>query len=111
RGLLAHLDRLPRSVHSKPQLCDKLHHLIKCAWLYASLDSRNESIRSAHLLAALLENPDLLACEAAWPLLSLSDNQLQRLFGLLDQQSIERPQPTQHYTLEPTDNAPDANVS
>ncbi|WP_288857318.1 type VI secretion system ATPase TssH [uncultured Pseudomonas sp.] len=111
RGLLEHLDGLPRSVHSKPQLCDKLHHLIKCAWLYASLDSRNESIRSAHLLAALLENPGLLACEATWPLLSLSDNQLQRLFGLLDQQSIERPQQTQHYTLEPTDNAADANVS
>ncbi|VVQ17422.1 Protein ClpV1 [Pseudomonas fluorescens] len=99
RGLLDHLDTLPRSVQGKPQLCGKLQQLIKNAWLQASLDGNNDTLRSAHLLGALLETPSLLACEAAWPLLSLSDTQLQRLFEMLDQHSEERPQVQQQATL------------
>ncbi|WP_077046319.1 type VI secretion system ATPase TssH [Pseudomonas sp. KK4] len=91
RGLLDHLDTLPRTVQIKPQLCGKLQTLIKNAWLRASLDG-DENLRSAHVLGALLEDPDLLACDAVWPLLSLSQAQLQQLFALLDQHSEERPQ-------------------
>ncbi|MCW8278228.1 type VI secretion system ATPase TssH [Pseudomonas sp. PCH199] len=91
RGLLDHLDTLPRSVQGKPQLCGRLQELIKNAWLRASLEG-NDSVRSAHLLGELLTNPDLLACDAVWPLLSLSDIQLQQLFAVLDQHSEERPQ-------------------
>ncbi|WP_300631506.1 type VI secretion system ATPase TssH [Pseudomonas sp.] len=92
QGLLDHIDRLPRSVQIKPQLSDSLQQLIKNAWLLASLDDNNNSLRSAHLLSALMDTPSLLACEAAWPLLSLSEAQLQRLTALLDQTSEERPQ-------------------
>lgn len=92
RGLLDHLDTLPRSVQAKPQLCGKLQQLIKNAWLQASMEANSDALRSAHLLGALLETPGLLACEAAWPLLSISDSQLQRLFVLLDEHSEERPQ-------------------
>lgn len=99
RGLLEHLDTLPRSVQGKPQLCAKLQQLIKNAWLHASLDGNNDTLRSAHLLGALLETPSLLACEAAWPLLSISDAQLQRLFEMLDQHSEERPQVQQEAAL------------
>lgn len=98
RGLLDHLETLPRSVQGKPQLCGKLQALIKNAWLRASLDG-HDSLRSAHLLGALLENPELLACEAAWPLLSLSDSQLQQLFAVLDQHSEERPTLQQEASL------------
>ncbi|KPN90928.1 type VI secretion system ATPase TssH [Pseudomonas nunensis] len=91
-GLIEHLDRLPRSVQSKPQLSDSLQQLIKNAWLRASLDDNHESLRSAHLLSALMETPGLLVCEAAWPLLSLGEAQLQRLSVLLDQTSEERPE-------------------
>ncbi|MDI2590474.1 type VI secretion system ATPase TssH [Pseudomonas sp. 681] len=91
-GLLEHIDRLPRSVQSKPQLSDPLQQLIKNAWLLASLDDNNDSLRSVHLLSALKETPGLLVCEAAWPLLSLSEAQLQRLSVLLDQTSEERPE-------------------
>jgi type VI secretion system protein VasG len=101
RGLLDHLDTLPRSVQSKPQLCGKLQKLIELAWLRVSLDG-NDNLRSAHLLGALLESPNLLACEAAWPLLSLSETQLQHLFALLDQHSEERPQVQQETALDPT---------
>ncbi|MFV3016376.1 AAA family ATPase, partial [Pseudomonas sp. KHB2.9] len=90
-GLLEHIDRLPRSVQSKPQLSAPLQQLIKNAWLRASLDEHNDSLRSVHLLSALMETPNLLACEAVWPLLSLSEAQLQRLQVLLDQTSEERP--------------------
>ncbi|BAN45891.1 type VI secretion system ATPase TssH [Metapseudomonas resinovorans] len=92
RALLDHLDGLPRSVHDKPQLGGKLQQLIKNAWLRASLDDDNDRLRSLHLLGALLESPSLLECEAAWPLLSLTDAQLQRLVPLLDQHSEERPE-------------------
>jgi type VI secretion system protein VasG len=99
RALLDHLDTLPRSVKDKPQLCGKLHKLIETAWLRASLDGQ-DSLRSAHLLGALLASPDLLDCEAAWPLLSLSEVQLQQLLALLDQHSEERPQVQQQSALD-----------
>ncbi|HEF4762985.1 TPA: type VI secretion system ATPase TssH [Pseudomonas putida] len=97
-SLLDHLDTLPRSVQSKPQLCGKLQTLITNAWLRASLED-NDSLRSAHLLGALLESPELLACEAAWPLLSVSETQLQQLLPVLDQHSEERPQVQQEAVL------------
>lgn len=92
RGLLDHLDGLPRHVRGKPQLAGSLQQLIKSAWLRASLNGDNQHLRSVHLLGALIENPALLECEAAWPLLSLSEVQLERLQPWLDEQSEERPQ-------------------
>ena len=100
RGLLDHLDILPRSVQAKPQLCGKLQQLIKNAWLQASMEANSDTLRSAHLLGALLETPGLLACDAAWPLLSISDTQLQRLFVVLDEHSEERPQVQQQAALD-----------
>lgn len=88
-GLLAHLDRLPRSVTAKPQLSDTLQLLIESAWLLASLEDHNDALRSIHVLGALIENPQLLACDAAWPLVSLSPVQIQQLPSLLDQHSEE----------------------
>jgi type VI secretion system protein VasG len=110
-GLLGHLDTLPRSVQSKPQLCGKLQQLIKNAWLRASLDDNNDSLRSAHLLGALLETPSLLACESVWPLLSLSETQLEHLFPLLDQHSDERPQVQQEIALLPTQTSSAVNAT
>ncbi|WP_277962090.1 type VI secretion system ATPase TssH [Pseudomonas sp. RIT-To-2] len=91
RGLLDHLDGLPRSVQARPQLCSRLQQLIKHAWLRASLDDDHLQLRSVHVLGALLEVPALLACEAALPLLSLTEPQLQQLSPLLDK-SAERPE-------------------
>ena len=61
-GLLEHLDSLPRSMQGKPQLSEPLQQLIRNAWLRASLDDNHDSLRSAHLLGALMETPGLLAC-------------------------------------------------
>lgn len=110
-GLLEHLDRLPRSVQSKPQLCGKLQQLISNAWLNASLEDNSDTLRSAHLLSALIEAPGLLACEAAWPLLSISSVQLQNLVALLDQHSEERPQIQAQKALAGTDAITDASAT
>jgi type VI secretion system protein VasG len=109
RGLLDHLDTLPRSVQGKPQLCAKLQQLIKQAWLLASLDDNSDRLRSAHLLGALLESPNLLVCESAWPLLSLGEAQLNRLLPLLDQHSEERPQVQQESALNAADVSSELN--
>ena len=91
-GLLHHLDSLSSCVHGKPQLDEKLQQLIKSAWLRTYLDDNNDYLRSADLLGALLDTPSLVECEAALPLLSLSQAQLQQLLPYLDQHSVERAQ-------------------
>lgn len=97
--LLGYLDALPRSVHSRPQLSDDLQTLMKSAWLAASLQDDNQSIRSVHLLEALIASPRLARCEALWPLFSLGETQLSRLKPLLDAQSDERPELQQQASL------------
>ncbi|MBJ4956622.1 type VI secretion system ATPase TssH [Salmonella enterica subsp. enterica serovar Goldcoast] len=99
QDLLSHLDRLPRSVRSRPALSDNLETLLKQAWLAASLDSDYNQIRSQHLLQAMVESPKLVACDGLWPLLSLRSSQLQRLRPLLDAQSDERPEVQQVVSL------------
>ncbi|MGH8417180.1 MAG: type VI secretion system ATPase TssH [Pseudomonas sp.] len=115
-GLLAHLDRLPRSVTAKPQLSDTLQSLIESAWLLASLEGQNDALRSIHVLGALIENPHLLACDAAWPLVSLSPVQLQQLPSLLDQHSEESSLTSQDTSMaaeaaDPTSAAPGPAVN
>jgi type VI secretion system protein VasG len=99
QSLLSHLDALPRSVHTRPQLSDDVQALMKAAWLSASLDDDNQTIRSVNLLEALITKPKLLRCEDLWPLLSLSESQIRRLKPLLDAQSDERPELQQQESL------------
>ena len=68
------------------------------AWLRASL-SGEEHIRSIHLLMALVDKPKLVRCDGLWPLLTLAQSQLERLRGLLDAQSDERPEVQQEAEL------------
>lgn len=99
QDLLGWLDNLPRSVRSRPGLADSLLTLIRQAWLIASLEDDDATIRSHHLLAALIEKPTLIACNGLWPLLSLGRAQLERLKLLLDAQSDERPEVQQQESL------------
>jgi len=91
QALLGWLDRLPRVVRGRPQLAEPLNALLKAAWMAASLQGE-EQIRSQHLLMALTGNPTLIHCDGLWPLLTLSQSQLERLRPLLDAQSDERPE-------------------
>ncbi|EKS6314545.1 AAA family ATPase, partial [Enterobacter hormaechei] len=98
QDMLGFLDSLPRSVRSRPQLSDGVQSLMQDAWLHASL-AGEEHIRSIHLLMALVEKPKLLRCDSLWPLLTLAQSQLERLRGLLDTQSDERPEVQQEAEL------------
>ena len=98
QALLGWLDRLPRSIRSRPQLANSLNALLKQAWLIASLQGE-EKIRSLHLLIALVESPTLIHCDSLWPMLTLGQSQLHRLRPLLDAQSDERPEVQQEAAL------------
>lgn len=92
QDLLDAIDKLPRSVRSRPQLSKPLLELIKNAWVIASLDEDIEQIRSVHLLHTMTKQPALVQLDALWPLMTLGETQLQRLRPLLDAQSDERPE-------------------
>ncbi|WP_312995905.1 type VI secretion system ATPase TssH [Leclercia sp.] len=98
QDLLAHMDTLPRSVHTRPQLSESIQVLMQDAWLRASL-AGEEQIRSIHLLMALVEKPKQIRCDGLWPLLTLGQSQLERLRPLLDAQSDERPEVQQEAEL------------
>ena len=87
-GLLAAIDRLPHDLRGKPSLSQRLGSLLEAAWMRASLEG-HALIRSAHLLAALVESPRLLRAPDAWPLLSVSPTQIERLMPELDEVSSE----------------------
>ncbi|UCQ27475.1 type VI secretion system ATPase TssH [Edwardsiella tarda] len=98
QDLLGWLDKQPRSVRHRPQLSDSIQTLMQEAWLIASLNGE-EQIRSQHLLMALVEKQNLVRCDGLWPLLTLGQSQLERLRGLLDAQSDERPELQQEAEL------------
>ncbi|MBZ3799362.1 type VI secretion system ATPase TssH [Leclercia adecarboxylata] len=102
QDLLALLDKLPRSVRSRPQLSDSLQTLMQNAWLHASLAGETQ-IRSVHLLMAVVEKPSLVRCDGLWPLTTTGQSQLERLRGLLDAQSDEREEVQQEAALSNSD--------
>ncbi|NLS55079.1 type VI secretion system ATPase TssH [Hafnia alvei] len=104
QDLLGWLDNQPRSVRNRPQLADNLQALLKQAWMVASLEGA-DSIRSAHLLSAMIDAPKLLRCGGLWPLLTLGQSQLERLRPLLDVQSDERPEQQQQEGLNQSPSA------
>lgn len=90
RNLLSYLDGLSHSIQTRPQLSKEFISLLQASWLIASLEENTESIRSCHILQALMNQPEWLRASGTWPLLSLRALQLQRLRPLLDEQSDER---------------------
>lgn len=88
-GLLSAIDRFPHSLRGKPGLSPQLGQLLQAAWLRTSLADGDAAIRSADLLAALVDSPHLLRAPDAWPLLSLSVAQIDRLKPELNQISVE----------------------
>ena len=98
QDLLNFLEKLPRSVRSRPQLSDSTQTLMQDAWLRASLAGEAQ-IRSQHLLMALVDRQNLVRCDGLWPLLTLGVSQLERLRPLLDAQSDEREEVQQEEEL------------
>lgn len=98
QDLLGWLNKQPRSVRKRPQLSENIHFLMQEAWLIASLAGES-TIRGVHLLMALVGQQKWIRCDGLWPLLSLSQSQLEQLRPLLDSQSEERPEVQQEAEL------------
>lgn len=90
-NLLQALDGATHALHGKPSLSAGLTRWIQAAWLVASLQQQATRIRSWHLLVALQNDPHLVRGSAAWPLLSWSETQLERVLPELDRLSQENP--------------------
>ncbi|CAB3751524.1 type VI secretion system ATPase TssH [Paraburkholderia solisilvae] len=88
-ALLAAIDRLPRELRGKPSLSRPLASVLENAWLHASVGDSAQPIRSANLLQAIADAPHVLRATDAWPLLSVSSTQIQRLLRELDRHSVE----------------------
>jgi len=92
-ALLAAIDRVPRDLRGKPALSRSLTGVLESAWIHASAGDAAQPIRSANLLQALADAPHAMRATDAWPLLSVSATQIQRLLPELDRHSVEGAQP------------------
>lgn len=93
-ALLRAIDHTPRNLRGRPSLSPQLAVVLQDAWFHASRNvSNNEgdetTIRSGHVLQAIVEAPHVLRTPDAWPLLSLSSAQVARLLPRLGLQTCE----------------------
>ncbi|WP_244817791.1 type VI secretion system ATPase TssH [Caballeronia sp. Lep1P3] len=88
-ALLAAIDRLPRNLRGMPALSLQLASVLQDAWNIASRTDIDGTIRSAHLLQAIIAAPHVMRTQDAWPLFSLSGAQIERLLPRLGRQSCE----------------------
>lgn len=108
QSLLSYLDCLSHSIQTRPQLSKDFVSLLQASWLIASLEENTESIRSFHILQALINQPEWLRASGTWPLLSLRTVQLQRLRSLLDELSEERNEIQNKASLNTSPSSPEA---
>ncbi|VWD56830.1 type VI secretion system ATPase TssH [Burkholderia contaminans] len=83
------IDRIPRTLRGMPALSRQLATVIEDAWVHAMADDRAGTIRSGHLLQAIVDAPHVLRTQRAWPLLSVSSVQIQRVLPRLGRRSCE----------------------
>jgi type VI secretion system protein VasG len=104
-ALLTAIDRLPRNLRGMPALSIQLASMLQDAWNLASREDMEGTIRSAHLLRAIVDAPHTLRTQDAWPLFSLTSAQIERLVPKLGRQSCENtPEETEHeVTTEPSE--------
>ncbi|CAB3749560.1 type VI secretion system ATPase TssH [Paraburkholderia humisilvae] len=95
--LLESIDRAPRNLRGRPALSLQAATVLEDAWGYASLDAigrttnhpTRNTIRSAHLLQAIVDAPHVLHARSALRLLPLSGAQIGTLLPRLGRFSTE----------------------
>ncbi|NML32726.1 type VI secretion system ATPase TssH [Paraburkholderia antibiotica] len=90
-ALLASIDHTPRNLRGRPSLSQQLAHVLQEAWFHSSADSDNPTIRSGHVLQAIVDAPHVLRTPKTWQLLTLSSAQIQRQLPRLGQRTCENP--------------------
>lgn len=90
-ALMAAIGHTPRNLRGRPSLSPQLAVVLQNAWFDACAHSSESSIRSGHVLQAIVDAPHVLRAPNAWPLLSVSNAQIQRLLPRLGPRSCENP--------------------
>ncbi|WP_322022503.1 type VI secretion system ATPase TssH [Burkholderia sp. BCC1977] len=88
-AMLDVIDRTPRTLRGMPALSRQLATVIEDAWTHAMADDPDGTIRSGHLLQAVVDAPHVLRTQRAWPLLSISSVQIRRVLPRLGRRSCE----------------------
>ncbi|MBR8220076.1 type VI secretion system ATPase TssH [Burkholderia ambifaria] len=83
------IERMPRTLRGMPALSRQLATVLEDAWAHATADDPDDSIRSGHLLQAIVDAPHVLRTQRAWPLLSVSSAQIRRVLPRLGRRSCE----------------------
>jgi type VI secretion system protein VasG len=99
-ALLRAIEHTPRNLRGRPSLSPQLAVVLQDAWFQASTGVGETSIRSGNVLQAIVEAPHVLRAPNAWPLLSMSQLQIQRLLPRLGRRSCEN-EPEQPESLSP----------
>ncbi|KWA03268.1 ClpV1 family T6SS ATPase [Burkholderia cepacia] len=112
-ALIAAIDHLPRTLRGKPAISLQLATVLQDAWMQVSPESDDASIRSGNLLQAIVNAPHVLRAQNAWPLLSISSGQIERLLPRLAHRSCEsRVEPDAEVEADASETAPSGeNVS
>ncbi|HKU00084.1 MAG TPA: type VI secretion system ATPase TssH [Paraburkholderia sp.] len=87
------IEHTPRNLRGRPSLAPQLAAVLQDAWSHALnlADTGETTIRSGHVLQAIVEAPHVLRATNAWPLLSVSRAQIQRLLPRLGSRTCENP--------------------
>ncbi|WP_321789943.1 type VI secretion system ATPase TssH [Burkholderia pyrrocinia] len=88
-ALIDVIDRMPRTLRGMPALSRQLATVIEDAWTHAVSDDSDGTIRSGHLLQAIVDAPHVLRTQRAWPLLSVSSTQIRRVLPRIGRRSSE----------------------
>ncbi|KML60503.1 ATPase [Burkholderia cepacia] len=88
-ALIAAIDHLPRNLRGKPALSPQLATMLQDAWMHASSETDDATIRSGNLLQAIADTPHVLRARNAWPLRSVSSAQVHRILPRLAHRSCE----------------------
>ncbi|MEC4774246.1 type VI secretion system ATPase TssH [Burkholderia cenocepacia] len=88
-ALIDVIDRMPRTLRGMPALSRQLATVIEDAWTHAVSDDADGTIRSGHLLQAIVDAPHVLRTQRAWPLLSVSSAQIRRVLPRIGRRSSE----------------------
>ncbi|AWV03401.1 type VI secretion system ATPase TssH [Burkholderia sp. JP2-270] len=98
-ALIDVIDRMPRTLRGMPALSRQLATVIEDAWTHAVSDDSDGTIRSGHLLQAIVDAPHVLRTQRVWPLLSVSSAQIRRVLPRIGRRSSENA--SDEMTLQP----------
>ncbi|TDV27358.1 type VI secretion system protein VasG [Paraburkholderia caballeronis] len=90
-ALLNAIEHTPRNLRGRPSISLQLASVLQDAWSHAlSRDVSGEAtIRSGHVMQAIIEAPYVLRTTSAWQLLSVSSAQIDRLLPRLGARTCE----------------------